>query len=900
MAGPWEKYQQAGQGQMKPRAGPWEKYQQAQPVQPQQPTAAEAGARSAARAPGRQPEPKGQMPPSQRAILEAAGIGSREAPGGAQFRYGLGAPVAQEPQQKIQLARSILGENAEVQIEPQTGAVVYRMPGDDQFQAFNVPGPSLGDISRFTPEVGVLGSGVLGGLAGGAAGVPLGGAGVGVGTIGGEAAGEAAGQALRLLKAAELGDVDMTPNEILAEAAKRGGLAALGGAVGGTAMGILRALVASRLGADVALLEAMGDRPAKELVAAARKTQQEARQATGQDLPLTLGQQTGRPEILAGEEAAGQVRSTSERFEPVKRQQQEVAGALEERTFGPRVTPEERAGVGQDVLAAQQGRVGAAEESLQRAEQGAFGRAAVPEDALRGLRRDIETGREAVMRPMKQEFDALQQERGIQVNLTPLRREATRLRETEGQGVIPSISRTRERLLKEAERAGLEEVESLVEGSGNVLQWMTKQFDRPVPLGEVQITLQDIRRELRRPAIADEPQRKRILERVESSLEQARNAALDEQGLDAVLALEAKYKQTLDQLDRDIVGDIMDTDRLTGVPKLSGEGAIQKLLRGPEQARRFVTALGSLPNGRAALQRTQDGITGYIQDKFVSEETGRIDPTRLRTFLRNRGNREAMKVLFENEPAVLRNLNNVRRLGRVLDQREKTLQALRSRMERTIGVSTADPAEVATKIMSEANPRDALAVRNILPPDRREAFNRVLADQIRSEVTKADGSIDAGKVDAFLRSNRSRVSRAALGSDFNNNLRIVGDVARLVGQQAPSDAPRDLARAFNRNVSALEGMMRFLRVPFAPLSASGRAATATLGIRQERVRARLAEVMANPEELSELAKLAKTSISSRRAEIILGRLGFGGLVELAKDNMETDSETLPSTPRAAP
>ena len=825
-------------------------------------------------------------------------ISPQGAPLSARYQFGLGSPSAQDPASQIELARRALGDDSEVRIGPQTEELEFKPPGAGQWTIFNPPGAGMGDITGGAPGGMVLGGGVVGGVAGFLGGSVAGPAGAGVGTVLGTGVGEGMGELIRLSRAADRGLIDLTPNEIMDRAMKRSGKASVATIVGGAAVGAFRRALAAASGVPMSLLDALGDRPMREVIDEAKKLSGRVESVTGDALPLTTGQVARSPEVIRAESAAMSNREVGSGLREIGEEQKRIVGKLDDATFGPPATPQDRAAIGRSLTTVAARNTRDAEGSLRNAESAAFATARAPEDAAANTRRILEQQREEVFAPLRRQFDDLQQEGDIRISFEPVRAEAARLRGQEGQDILRSISlQEQSRLLTEADSAGTAVDDVLTMGPNNVLEWTKQLVDNPPSLGETQRVLRDVRRELRRPSIRDEPQRERILKRMQDSIVKARNDSLDDDQLRSVLQLESQYADAARQIDQGIVGRFMEKDPRTGLFALSGEESVDRLLRGREVSQEFVDALGSLPNAQSALLSTQDSILGTIQRRFVNDETGRIDPNRLRTFLRN--NKDSLEVLFKGRPEIVGSLSDARRAAVKLGEAEKTMTSLLNRMEKLVGLRTADPARLASEVLSNMGPRDAQIVRRLLPESRRGLFDRSLATNVRDSVTDSRGRLSADSIDQFLRSDQSLLTKSVLGDSFNENLGLVRDVLRVVNRDLEKPVPLDLSTMFARAQPGLQGIMRFARVPFAPLSARGRAFTASMGVASEGTQRALAKAMADPEKIALLADLNKVTLGSKAAEKILGRLGMEPFLELVQDD-PLQGEPVEQTPRGDP
>lgn len=921
---PWEKYQT--------RRKPWEKYggRSGGQVQEQPDMPAQRATRSAQTEQEQPPQPRqgeDQYTPVSGAPVETsfdprpplskiareAGVSTEGASIAARFDLNLAEGAVDDTKGELALARRALerdlGKPVEVRVGPDTNQLEFKPEGEDSFTLVNRPGLDVGDIGGAAPEAGSLGAGVVAGVGLGAVGgaTPLGPAGAGAGVVLGEGVGEGLAEMARLSEARDRGLIDLSDEEITKRALKRGGIASAATAGGGLALRTFRRLASGVFGIDPKTVEAVGGVDAlEEGVEQTAKRQRRIEEASGEEFPVTSGQATGSQEALRAEQRARGFRESGQRLRNIDEQQDRAIGEIEGRIFGTRAKPEEVERAGKDVASAVTAqerkstrpattRRDAAQREAGEQEQEAFERARGPESTVASARERIDSAREQVFEPFHRQFNDLQSESGIRVDLGGFRKEANRLLTKEGQDILRSVSlQSQSRLVREARRAGQKEAERLELGPDRILRFVKKLEDEPPTLGETQRALRDIRRELRRPGIADEPQRERLLTRLKKSLEQARNQAAQEaddsgETLANILRLEARYAEESRRFDEGIVGKFTETDRF-GQPRLAGEDALDRLLKNPENADSFVTATGSMPNGNAVLQDTRDGVMGLIRRRYIDDD-GNLREAQLRTFLQN--NRDSLERLFAGDKQALNSLRSAQKAASLAKREGQKLETIRNRFRKRFGFATDDPAAMVNRLFGQdSSVQDFRAARNVLKkhmPDRVKIFDRAVARRARDRMVNNRGEPTPERIGTFIDSQAGEIAKGVFGKKYTQNLETLADALALRGERAAPGAPQDLGGVFRRGVPALEGVARFLRVAFPPLSPRGRGLTAALGVASEQSRRRIAEALADPEKLAALARLSNVSVNSEIAEKTLGRLGFDAFLAMRDASNEAPS-----------
>lgn len=856
-----------------------------------------ASAQSARIAPGNreEPIPGGVFNQARQSAIDAGVNPNNSAPKEARTALAVSAPLATQPEQQAEVVRNALGDQYKIRVGPDTGEVEWREKGSDQFSLINPPGFDLGDFNQAIPETSTILSGVAGGITGFAGGGAVGGPpGALGGTIVGEGVGEAIATKLRLEKARELGYLpDITDEEIFQKAFDRGVETSLFSA-GGTAVGgAIRRTIAGKLNAPPKVMEAIGDSTtADEAVSKAKDLQRRAKEVSGEEFPMTTGQTFDSPELrLAEERGAAQGRS---QLTAIERQQNTARQAAERNVVGEGVTPEEGAKVGKAFEKKAFEDVRRLEGKAEQARAGLSERAGgvTPEAAAARARGEIEIGRRRLFQeefgPRYDEIFAQADE--TNVDLSGLRNTASRIEGERGQRILPSLSLTQQRVLKEAKQAGMETEDSLDMGSNNLFEWSQDLVEGDTTLRELQNGLVDIRRELNKPSIADEPQKASILRSLESELERARSASVGPEKARALEQLDQEYAKASADYNKSFVSQFTDV-RQDGTPMLTSEAAFNRVTRSPEEAEAFVNAMERLPNGGEAVSQFKRGIISNAIDKAT--KNGEISDTALRNYL-TEPRRRALGRIFEGED-LEGQFESVANAVEAVKTRRKQFENGTKVIDRVLGQKFTSPTKIADEVftkLEELTPQRVNTVRSALPKSERGLFDRALGAQVRDRVLDSNGHVSSNKIDEFLTSDAAPSVKSIFGEKYMSNLRTLRDMQRasdrVTNARVGRNIDESLSSVFNAPVGAAKGMQRFLRIPFPPLSKSGRALTASLGQVQERTQNQLAKILADPGRVDDLRKMLSTSVKSKAFDAIAGRVGLSAMLE-AKDIYDRQS-----------
>jgi len=821
-----------------------------------------------------------------RQAAEAAGVDpANSAPTEARLALALSAPSATEPPQQADVVRNALGEGYDVRVGPETGEVEWREKGSDQYSLVNPPGLDIRDLAQATPETLTLASGAGFGAAGLAAGGITGRPIVaGASTTLGVGFGEGLATKTRLELARQQGYLPELSDEDITEASIDRAIEAAAWTAGGGAVARgARQLLARQLGASPEVIEALsGTANVDEAFEQSRKLQSQVQEITGERPPLTAGQAAQSPEMrLAEEKASGQGRSTlGETFE----RQQRIQEKLESNVLGAPVTSDEAARVSSAFERKAQQDVSLLEERVETATSPLTERAGVsPERAASIARGEIVVGRKRLFEEnFAPRYQAIfENARVTPADLTPLRAAGANVRNEKGQQILPSVSLTEQKILKEAENAGLRVDKELTLNSENLLEWRDKLISEDTSLTEVQNALVDVRRELRRPGITDDPQKAAVLREIETSLEQVRSNALGPQKAAQLEQLDAEYARAASDYNESFI-DEFTTLRADGTPIVNSDQAFERIIRSPEEAATFVDALGRIPTGSEAISQFRRGIVSRILDR--STKDGEVSDTALRNYLTPQ-RRRALKEIFGDED-IASKFDNVKSAAEALRTRRNEYVAGTQVRDRVLGESFTSPTKTANEVYAKVDqltPERINTVRTSLPKSERGIFDRALATEFRDELVDSNNKLSPEKIDKFLQSQGSRAARAVFGEAYLSNLRTLRDFARLrqpvTRESVGRPIDETLGDNFQKGIGGAEGMQKFLRVPFPPLSVRGRALTATLGQLQERGQAQLAEILADPQRFNDLRRLLSTDFYSRNFDKIAARLGIGSVIQ---------------------
>jgi hypothetical protein len=829
-----------------------------------------------------------------RRAAEAAGVdASNSAPSKGRIALALAAPVARDPVQQVNVLKNALGNDYEVRVGPDTESLEWRQKEQDQWSLANPPGFDLRDIVGAAPETATVATGALAGFGAAGGGFALSGgnpAATGASTVIGVSLGEGTATQARLRAARSLGHIpDITDEEIADEATRRAIEAGLFTVGGGVLTSGFRTLIARRMGASKEVIEALED--VNDVDAAfeqARELQARVTEETGEQLPLTAGQASSSPELKLGEQAARTSGPPDSALVGMQRQQQTVQNLLENRLFGDAATQEDLQLLTDTYRRQAEIDVERYRNALEADLDPVTARAAeTPESAAKIARARIETGiRDLYQRDFSPRYTEVFSDSDlINVDLSPLRTEAGDIADKFGQDILRSISLTNQKILREAQEAGLEIQERLVLGPNNALEWEKGLVDSEnVNLTQVQNALVDIRRELRRPGISEEPQKKEILGRLKTTLESIRNNSLPPQKRQAVIDLDKQYAEASAAYNKSFVGQFADL-AADGTPVVRTDLSFQRILRSPEVSEQFVEAVSNLPNGNAALSQFRRGTVAYILDQ-ARDETGEIVPSKLNRFLTGQ-NKRALSALFQGDN-ISDDLLNVQSASRALIERDAQVQRATSFISDLTGVRVTNPAQIAQltyENLEEITIQEIRQARNFLPESERAVFDSALAREVRNRVLDSNGNVDFTKIDGFLDSRGALAAKEVFGESYISTLRTLRDVARIRAPVTRATADRDInnrvAKIFESSAGFAEGFAKFLRVPLPPLSVRGRALTAGLSQLQERTQKQLAEILAQPEKFNDLRKLLSTDLRTRNFQKIAAGAGLNSFVELS-------------------
>ena len=118
-------------------------------------------------------------------------------------------------------------------------------------------------------------------------------------------------------------------------------------------------------------------------------------------------------------------------------------------------------------------------------------------------------------------------------------------------------------------------------------------------------------------------------------------------------------------------------------------------------------------------------------------------------------------------------------------------------------------------------------------------------------------------------------TREAFGDGYIKNVKLLRNAMDFAEQKA-SEPIRDISTIFIEE-TGLRSLMRFSRVIAAPLTRTGRALTATVGLTREQAQKAVVDALADPKKLQQMVKLRNMRMRSAAATPILGALGVDAI-----------------------
>jgi len=198
-------------------------------------------------------------------------------------------------------------------------------------------------------------------------------------------------------------------------------------------------------------------------------------------------------------------------------------------------------------------------------------------------------------------------------------------------------------------------------------------------------------------------------------------------------------------------------------------------------------------------------------------------------------------------------------------------------MEDTFGarVGTEDPNTLFKSFFAGDKLGDFRKVRRILgrDPDTLAEFDQAFNHHARDIMAPFDDArgrrvVDLKSMTEFLESDLMPHAKEVNGAKWAENVDLLTELV-FRRENKPVESVTDLARAFRLN-AGLQGLGKFLRIPFPPLTVKGRALTAVVGAASEATMREISQALASPEALKRLIQLEKAPLSGIRARTVFG------------------------------
>ena len=811
----------------------------------------------------------GMVPPTTSQLAAAAGI----QPGGTPAEAGFRAGFAADPTQGAALAlQEAAGQPVLTGQRPELGgARTFIDPVTGQEQLFE-PGVAglAGPATVAIPEV-----------IGGGFGAAFGGA---PGGIVGAGAGAGIGEAIRL-EIGKLLDVnpELSASDQAIRAATEAGTAAaidtLTFGLGTGARRLVRGAPAPTAPAGV-LTEFAGPALA-EGTARGRALQTEFSETFGTDLPLNTEQVLRDVANVQARELAGATALVRGRppGEQLRVQRREQAAAMEqaaEQVLGPEGVSTAAAGrqlqqvarqAPEAAIAQQRRQLAEFDINLARQEEIATVQSI---DAGAAIRETLEGQRDALETRFDVRYDQLREATGdVGVSLAP---------------IVPTAKSALKQLDEDI-------FASLAPENRTIIEDAIGASEKTVSFDVIQRALSDLRAERRLIRKKLSPRRNiGQVEQLIKSLEDSRSVALRGRPdlAKQIADLEADFAAARTRVDRGLVGRLLRPAEGGGF-KLADDQVIPTILRNPDLARKMADVFSDpkfqfQPGARLEIQQ---GLLAALREGSIDDITGRMSAKKFKSFRAK--NKTVFNAFFdETTNKRMNTLNGALAEGERLTAR---LEKITTDLNRSFGMNLQkfDPSQVIGRIFSGRArdiPENLRRARIIAKRDpvAFEEFQKATLAQLRRASTRATSS-EPGKIDFT----------GLVG--IAQNKEIVEELTRIMGPRwrrgfETFTRAVDTTRMRSTDAAVIQGMQEagepgsiiqgLLRVIWPPLTREGRALTGALRVNRESVIRSLDNVLANPEQMIELARLEGTK--NRRAVFrTLEAIGLGHIARALEE-----------------
>lgn len=548
-------------------------------------------------------------------------------------------------------------------------------------------------------------------------------------------------------------------------------------------------------------------------------------------------------------------------------------------------------------------------------------RAVEPTYPMQAARLALKAARDEQFDRFREIYDGIQANTGIRMNLASFRQAAEKLKATLTQPIMSGVGVTAsgERVLKKAANAGLDPglakyLEENIDDPewGDLAQEIKGTYaGEEYTLGDVMKLRSGLKAAYRdAKAVPGKGRMATLFKGLSNALDKTiAESGADPQTLDLITHTDASYRDTMTRFNYGLVSKLISDDG-RGSFDLADNSAIDHLLGGATTADTFMDALFSpsdvnagtgmferlgIPQAGNILLNVQRAVLGRIAQRFVDRDSGQIiNPKGFNQWVNEHYETlDRLLTLSADEtkaaPQALnigaKALTHVAGLAKASSASMDGVKAVAQDMAAKYGVYDGNGAHmidiaVARGQLSELGNMQSIISQH-LGPQGVTAFRSALGAKSRELMAGNDGLIDPDKVESFLASKPGQSISAVMGKQWTQGVKLVGQMARVMDMGVSSQASQEMASTITREHKSLYGIYRAIRVFVPPLSEHSRVLTAVLGSMNDRAKARISQMLADPEKLQELQKFAQQTrnpfaVSTRQ---MLGRLGMNDVSE---------------------
>lgn len=554
-------------------------------------------------------------------------------------------------------------------------------------------------------------------------------------------------------------------------------------------------------------------------------------------------------------------------------------------------------------------------------QSGITARSSEPTRTMLSARNALREAKSSEFDQFRDAFDQIESHEGISMNLDGFRQAAARIRGAMTQGIVKGVGVQGKagRVLAQSENAGIppELLKYLEENTddedwGDLVEEIRSTYKgEPQSLADV-LKLQSGLKAAARDA-AKTPgrsQEARIFNQLDQAIDATLNENVPNDVMDQINNVRAAYRSTITKYNAGKIGAMLKDDG-RGTYSMADNAALDSIMDGATSADSFMRAIfspssfdgatgqstaGIIPRGGQILRTVQQAVMGRLRQRFVDRQTGRINnPKGFQQYLNN--NHETLERLFNLSPdqrAIAPEamsfsadtLHNVAAMARNSKASLDAVKAVAEKMSDKYGIYDGSPSKIIDLAVSNNHLEELPGIRAIISknmgPEGVAAFSSALSSKARSMMADQHNIVTADGVDKFLASDSGKAIAEQLGPKWTGGLKTVGDMLRIMEQQASPSASNEISERVTKEHAVLRGFKRMVRIFVPPLSEHSRILTAGLGYMGDKARERISQIIANPARLEQIAKNAASikdpfQAGSRRA---LANMGLQELTDI--------------------